>query len=310
MLALFLPAISAALLSSESQSFISRVNVGEYVNISLSSSASQAVVLWHSQSSTPNVAVNATFPNHTAAGIWNHGVRLAGRGAVLSFDRSVALQRWVIPDSLCPGPLAVYLSPSSVHDILVPSPPVDRLCLFFMNSDQLSLRIDSQFDVAFYQLSDVTTPWRSCEKNKICERDFAERGFAVVSDIKGRGSVVITADAANDGVVRCARDFLPIFRDGKLTAPKVGTGATLSCGDANRWGGLPIALAGVLTIVAGTLLLVCCRWCSRLKLRLQLALTGVRDVNAEIDPAKLLRQDQISELVQVIPEDEEEEEQA
>jgi hypothetical protein len=141
-------------------------------------------------------------------------------------------------------------------------------------------------------------------------RDFVEPGFAVVSNISTTGRVVITAKADDHSVVQCARGFLPVIHDGKIATPVVDTGATLSCQDADRWAGLPVALAGALVIVVGTMVLVGCGSCTRLRLRLRLAMSGVRDVNAEIDPAKLLRQDQISELVQVIPEDEEEEEQA
>jgi hypothetical protein len=101
----------------------------------------------------------------------------------------------------------------------------------------------------------------------------------------------------------CDRAFVPVVSDTTVT-PEVA--AVLKCSAPSSYRSFFIIFAVVFLALIGAALLVLFGWCSRLRHRLRVLAAGGKDVNRDIDPKQLLREDQIQHLISVVPDGEEE----
>jgi hypothetical protein len=289
------------------------VRAGGSVRASFPGAGGQCVFLWRPQNPESDLALSinvttssgATFASNVAL---DSGVRAVGCVIALNFSHDVFLQLWAVPDGLCPGPVLFYSSPSGFSDDLRPA-GATSLCAFF-GATNIDVAVSGKSGARFFRHADLRAPAMTCETVAGCT--FASDGHMLLSlqPLQPPDHIALTVAARGPpNREPCTRSFVPLLAESGLDTTEMPLDplSRMSCHLAQQSLPSPLIVFGVVCLgLSGVALIVLFGWCARIRHQLVVFTSGGKDINRDIDPKQLLREDQIQHLVSVVPEGEEE----
>jgi hypothetical protein len=311
MLALFALCLRAAEFRFDDQTpfFPPRfVPAGETVTASAPDDSGQAIFLWQAEAAGVAadlaLAAESGLPPHLTLSS-TRGVRVAGGRAALNFTADVRIQAWLVPAALCPGPVLFYSAPAAFTDDLRPLAPTE-FCAFFAHA-RFRAAVGGRAGARLFSAARIGAP-AVCNRSHGCTFESTDSSFLSLQNIErnDRITLEVTAKDAADGP--CERAFIPLAAAGAVRPLEMPLEPAdlFSCAVGNPHHLALVVFAVAFMALVCIALLVLFGWCSAIQRRLRVLLSGSRDVNRDIDPKQLLREDQIQNLISIVPECEEE----
>jgi hypothetical protein len=198
-------------------------------------------------------------------------------------------------------------------DDLLPSTDQNELCIFVSQSAEIHIKIDtseSKTAIVSYSAPTVADRVRRCSPGSFCEFSSRDATFLLLDNLnRARFSIAMNLNENRQRI--CSKQFLPSLNGSVITKFELNSTKqnSFACLDGKIMGNHHKPQLAIVFIFIAMILFAfvfCARGCSSLRMRLRLLFTGERDVNMVIDPIELLRQDQISQLIPVIADEEEE----
>jgi hypothetical protein len=278
-----------------------------------------AVFLWTPQSGNDSVLLWLSITSHKGdvsadSMTRKHGVRVSGSACTIRFQTDVTLEIWFIPASTCVGPSIVYSAANVFMDEMKLKRSYAQICFFFLQFPRLHFRIDrhqSNSTLISYSNSDFMFGKRHSIGGRVYEIDVREPTFFALNDVNP-DRISLYGKRKGLPTANCFHEFMPLVSESAIRVSEIesDSGNMFSCvnDDLASDYSLPYVFLGIMgLIMAGLPLMVLFGWYSKMKIRLRMFLTGERDVNLVVDPKKLLKRDQIEDIVPVILDEAEEE---
>lgn len=283
------------------------VRAGETVTASFPPDSVQAIFLWQSRTSGVTSHLSLTAENGSVSHLSlssDSGVRVIGRAAALNFSSDVQIQAWLIGSALCPDLVFFYSAPVAFTDDLRPSAATE-FCAFFAHT-HFHATLDGNAGAALFTAANVREPTARC-RGRQCTFESAQASFLRVSQIEAADHITLELTGKTAIDEPCDRFLIPLVGNSVQPPPlPFDPPKLLSCFVHSPYRSPFVIFAIFFMVIICTSLLILFGWCSRVQHRVRILLSGANDVNRDIDPKQLLREDQIQNLVSIVPEGEEE----
>jgi hypothetical protein len=271
-------------------------NIGknEAINISMKDT-NEAVLMW-GLSSTVHIKrgskITETDPVRAL---------LLSESSVVEFDRDVSVEVWFIPKGLCPDGIVVYSFSDVFRDSLSGQ---DSVCFFVQDCGE-GTRVSVDFSKqnskskskskleskgTLYRGDSDPLSFHQGYESRVDDSVFGvlELGAHERADISG-----MRGDVSDSSCIRSELRGRQNENDFECT----------SDGGSNQ-SGFGAFLSVIVIVMFGVVVLICIGWLAKLRTKLRHVVKGERDANE--DPAQILRGDQIRDLIQIEPVEEDE----
>lgn len=204
------------------------VNPGDYVSIKAYDSTN-SYIYWEQDIEIP-VTIYLCYKdgqcyNHTFIG--DGGLQLNSQTSFLTFQSSITVHTWLLPENYCQGKSIAYSTKQNLLDTLSLSESLSSLCVFFPNkNDKISIKLntnDNLHKTKFYVLTEKMKPYKNCDEYK-CAAGFDKPVFLQFFNISEKSliSLEFNLNRKRENIT-CSRNHLSLINHSQIIYSGFGT---------------------------------------------------------------------------------------